>query len=332
MRRREPAAARVEPQRGRPGQDPDAVPGPDRVPVLDALGVVPHPVAVDQAAAGSFGDGQHPAVDVLGHPADHPVRRGTEAVRPVRADQVEVAADAAGGHDHRGSVQLELANLGARAAGAARGLARLEDRPLYAVHRPAGDGEPVHPVPEPQPDQARPRRLPDLPLERSHHGRAGAPRDVEAGHRVAVPVGQVAAPLGPADQRKPPHPHAMQPGPLLPGGEVDVGLRPPVRPVVLARRVVGPAVEERAAHPVLPGQLAGDPDTHPALLRAGDQEQAAERPEGLAAQVRLGLLVEQQHPPSGPRQLRGGGQSRQPRAHHDRIRVHLVIKSGRVLR
>ena len=70
MRRREPAAARVEPQRGRPGQDPDAVPGPDRVPVLDALGVVPHPVAVDQAPAGPFGDSQHPAVDVGGHPGD----------------------------------------------------------------------------------------------------------------------------------------------------------------------------------------------------------------------------------------------------------------------
>src|SRR2546421_707114 len=69
MRGREPAAACVEPQRGRPGQDPDSVPGPDRVPVLDALGVVPHPIAVDQAAAGLFGDTQHPAVDVLGHPA-----------------------------------------------------------------------------------------------------------------------------------------------------------------------------------------------------------------------------------------------------------------------
>ena len=137
--------------------------------------------------------------------------------------------------------------------------ARLGSRiaPAHAVHRPAGDGEPVHPVPEPQPDQARIRRLPDLPLERGHHGRAGAPGDVEAGHRIAVPVGQVAAPLGPADQREPPHPHAVQPGPLLPGGEGDVGLRPAVRPVVLARRVVGSAVEERAAHPVLPGQLVG---------------------------------------------------------------------------
>jgi len=57
VRRREPLAAGVEPHRRGPGQDPDAVPGPDRVPVLDALGVVPHPVAVDQPAVGPFGDG-----------------------------------------------------------------------------------------------------------------------------------------------------------------------------------------------------------------------------------------------------------------------------------
>ena len=49
QRHRQPVARGVEPQRGRAGQDPDAVHRPDRVPVLDALGVVPHPVAVDHA-------------------------------------------------------------------------------------------------------------------------------------------------------------------------------------------------------------------------------------------------------------------------------------------
>ena len=305
------------------------MPGPDRVPVLDALGVVPHPVPVDHPAAGPFGDGQHPSVDVLGHPADHPFRRGAEPVRPVLADQVQVAADSAGRHDHHRGVQLELADLRAGAAGAARGLAGLEDRPADPVDRTAGHGEPVHPVPEPQPDQTRACRVPDLPLEGRHHSRPGTPGHVEAGHRVAMPVGQVAAPLGPAHQREPAHPHPVQPGSFLSGGEVDVGLRPPVRPVVLACRVVGAAVEERAAQPVLPGQLVGVPDAHPALLRRADQEQAAERPECLAAHIRLGFLVEQEHPPPGSRQLRGGGQSRQPRAYHDRVRVHLVIKPGR---
>ena len=54
-----------------PGQDPDAVVGPDRVVVGDALGVVPHPVAVDDAGAGGLGDAEHPAVDVRGHAGEH---------------------------------------------------------------------------------------------------------------------------------------------------------------------------------------------------------------------------------------------------------------------
>jgi S-adenosyl methyltransferase len=44
------------------------------------------------------------------------------------------------------------------------------------------------------------------------------------------------------------------------------------------------------------------------------------------AQVRLGFLVEQEHPPAGPCQLRGGGQSRQPRAYHDRVCVLRLSK------
>ena len=50
-RHRQPPAERVEPQRRRAGQDADAVPGPHRVVVRDALGVVPHPVAVHQSPA-----------------------------------------------------------------------------------------------------------------------------------------------------------------------------------------------------------------------------------------------------------------------------------------
>ena len=249
---------------------------------------------------------EHPAVDVLGHPDDHPLRRRAEPLGPVRADQVEVAADPARGHDHHRGTQLELAGHDARAAGPAGGRARLQDRSPYPVDAPGGDGERVHPVPEPQPDPAARRRLPDLLFERRHQGRPGTPGDVEAGHRVAVPVGQVAAPLSPAHQREQAHPEPVQPGALLPAGEVDIGPRPPVRPVVLARRVVGAAVEERAALPVLPGQLGGVLDPHPALLRGGDHEQAAERPERLPAQVRFRLLVEEEHPPSRPCQLGGG--------------------------
>ena len=44
--------------------------------------------------------------------------------------------------------------------------------------------------------------------------------------------------------------------------------------------------------------------------------------------IRLGFLVEQRAPAARLGQLRGGGQSRQPRAYHDRVCVHLVIKAG----
>ena len=44
---------RVEPHRRRPGDDADRVHGPDRVPVADALDVVPHAVAVDLVAPAS---------------------------------------------------------------------------------------------------------------------------------------------------------------------------------------------------------------------------------------------------------------------------------------
>ena len=80
---RQPPAERVEPHRRRAGQDADAVVGPDRVPVLHALGVVPHPVPVDQAHAGVGGDVEHPTVDVGGHAGDH----ATWAAVPSRSGQ-----------------------------------------------------------------------------------------------------------------------------------------------------------------------------------------------------------------------------------------------------
>ena len=144
---------------------------------------------------------------------------------------------------------------------------------------------------------------------------------MEARDRVAVPVGEVATALGPADHGKPAHPHRVQPRSFLRRGEVDVGLGPAVSPVVRAGRVVDPPVEARAALPVLPGQLARIPDAHSALLGRADEEQAAQRPVRLAAQARLRLLVEQQHLPARFRQFRGRGETRQPGADHDHVAV-----------
>ena len=60
-------SGRVEPHRRRPRQNPDAVARPDRRPVLNALDVMPHAVAVDQPRAGGLRDADHPSVDMFGH-------------------------------------------------------------------------------------------------------------------------------------------------------------------------------------------------------------------------------------------------------------------------
>ena len=60
-------------------------------------------------------------------------------------------------------------------------------------------------------------------------------------------------------------------------------------------------------------------DAQPPLLGAVDQEQPAERPERLAAERRLGLLVDQDDAPAGVGQLGGGDQPGQPAADDDRV-------------
>ena len=83
---------------------------PDRVVVGDALGVVPHPVAVDDVRPRGFGDADHPAVDVRGHPAEQLFGHPAHPLGPVLPDQVMVSADAATGDDHRRRAELELAH------------------------------------------------------------------------------------------------------------------------------------------------------------------------------------------------------------------------------
>ena len=79
------------------------------------------------------------------------------------------------------------------------------------------------------------------------------------------------------------------------------------------------AVEAGRAEPVLPGQLERVVHPQPALLRGVDQEQPAERPPGLAAEGRLGLLLEQDHPLAGVGQLGGGHQPGQTGPHDDDV-------------
>ena len=138
--------------------------------------------------------------------------------------------------------------------------------------------------------------------------------------------GEIAAALGPADDREEPHALLVQPGPLLTRGEVDVRLGPSPWPLVLV------AVEARGAEPVLPGELAGVADAQPALLRGVDEEQPAERPVGLSAERLRRLLVEQDHPPTGVGELGGGDQPGQPGPHDDDVGIHPALASAQSAR
>ena len=299
-----------------PGDDPDGVHGPDRVPVVDALHVVPHAVAVDLVGARALCDLEHPPVDVRGHAREHLRRRLAQALGPLLAHQVVVAPDAAGGEHHGLGGQVELPHLGAVALLASFDRVGLQDLAPHPGRRAAADGQLVDAVAEAQLDQAPGHGLAHAALERLDHAGPRAPGDVEARDRVAVPVGVVAPALGPARVGDPAHALAVQPRALLARAEPHVRLGPPARPFVL-----GP-VERGGAHPVLERQLVGVLDAHAALLGAVDEHQPAERPERLAPQGALGLLVDQQHLLAGVGQLGGGHQAGQARAHHDHIGVH----------
>ena len=183
------------------------MPRPDRVPVVDALGVVPHPVAVHEAAACGFADAEHAPVDVLRHAGDQVLRRGAEAGGPMLANEVVVGADPAAGDDHGLGPELERADLEPRARRAACGGGRLQHGAAHPGDHAVGEDQLVHAAAELELHPARGDRRPHPPFERLDDARPGAPRDVEAGHRVAVAVGEVAAALGPADDREEPHAH-----------------------------------------------------------------------------------------------------------------------------
>src|SRR3954468_19910451 len=172
-------------------------------------------------------------------------------------------------------------------------------------------------MPEPELDQAALLRGAHPAFERLDDARTGAPGDVKAGDRVAVTRGRVSASLGPADDGEDAVPHLVQPGALLPAGEVDVRLGPLARPVVLF------AVEACGAQPVLPSELVAVLDAQPALLRRVDEEQSAEAPERLPAEGLLTFLVEQQDPTSRVGELGGCDQSGEPGSDDDDIRVHV---------
>ena len=223
---------------------------PDRIVVGDPLGVVPHPVAVDDTCACALGDPDHPAVDVGGHPAQQLIGHPAHPFGPVLPDQIVITADTPAGDDDR--------------------LARNSKSPMIFreddTPRAAFDGSSTAPrTPTTAPSstissstravrEPRLRRIAEPTREDVHDGRPCPPGDVEARHRVAVSACVIATALGPADQCERPQAALTQPAALLPRRKIHVGVRPLPRPVVL-----GP-VETGGAQPVLQRQLVAVAD------------------------------------------------------------------------
>src|SRR5699024_5658307 len=101
--------------------------------------------------------------------------------------------------------------------------------------------------------------------------------------------------------------------PLLPRGELEVGLGPAARPAVLG------SVEGGRAQPVLAGEVEAVADAQTALLRGVDEEQPAEAPPCLSAQVLLALPLEQQHASAAVGDLGGGHEAGQAGADDDHL-------------
>jgi hypothetical protein len=260
-------------------------------------------------------DADHPAVDMFGHAGDHVFRRLTQALRPVLPDQIVIAADAAGGDDHGLGAQRKIADDFARAAFAPRDVIGLKNRTRDPIDRAAGDRERIDAVAELEGQMAARLRIARAPLEWLDDAGAGAPGDMEPRHRIALAHRIIAAALGPADHRENTVTHRAQSAALFAGREGDVSFRPAPRPKVFI------AVKPRRAHPVLQRELKTVPDAEPALFGAVDQEQAAERPEGLAAEALFTFLLDHDDAFAGIGNFGCGNEPRKAGADHDYVRI-----------
>ena len=240
-----------------------------------------------------------------------------EALGPVAAHEVVVGADAAGGDDDGLRAQLEVAD-DRRASWPRRARRALGSRTSPATPSTAPPVMSSASTLWRKRSSTRPRRSASRTRRTNGSSRPGPVPHVmwKRGTELPGPVAQVAAALGPAHVGQEAHALRVQPRALLARGEVDVGLGPAARPVV-----VGP-VEAGGAEPVLPGQLARVADARPPLLGAVDEEQAAEGPEGLAAERRLGLLVDEDDAPPGVGELGGGHEAGEAAPDDDDVGVH----------
>ena len=221
------------------------------------------------------------------------------------------------------ALQCERTGEPARACRAALRIARLEDVAAHAVDRAAGFRQRRDAMAKAERDEAAALRLAHAPHERLDHARPGAPGDVKARHRIAVPGREVTAAFGPADDRENFQALRAQPRPFLARREIHIGLGPAARPVILI------AVEAGRAEPILQRKVARVAHAHAALLGRVDEEQPAERPEGLAAERAFRLLIENDDLPARVGQLSRGDQTRKPGADHNGVCVHARPRNDR---
>lgn len=212
-------------------------------------------------------------------------------------------------------LELEVAGDVARTPAAALDIARLKHVAAHAIHDGACSRQFVDPVAEFEADQPAILGLAHAPYERVEHARPGAPGDVKARHRIAVADGVAAAALGPADDWEELHAVLRQPGALLAGGEADIGLGPAARPKIFR------TVEGGGAKPVLERQIMRIADAHAPLLGRIDEEDAAKRPERLAAERLFRLLVDNYGLLAGLGQLGRRDEPGKAGADNDHIRI-----------
>lgn len=110
---------------------------------------MPHAVTVDDPATRRLGDGDHAAIHMRRHTANHVLRRLAQSFHgPVAPHQLLITADAAGTDNDRSSGKTEFALLfPAALLSALHGIAR-KNRAGNAGHPAIGDIQPINPVAE----------------------------------------------------------------------------------------------------------------------------------------------------------------------------------------
>src|SRR5262245_784062 len=278
---------------------------------------MPHAIAIDNGAARCFGDAQHATVDIVGHAANHALRRDSKPLRPAPTHEIEVAADAARGNDNGLRLEHEATDHAARTGHAAIDFGGLQDVAFYAIDHTRRPRETINAMARAQRDEAQLFALAQAVHEWLDNAWPRAPGHMEARHGVAVPGGGIPAAPGPTNDGKPAHAFGSQPSALFASREANVGLGPLAGPKILL------AVEAGRSQPVLQCEVVGITDAHTPLLRAVDEEEAAEGPEGLTAEGLLTLLIEHDDALACLDQFASGNKPSDPAADYDRIRIHV---------